>query len=564
MSVANKKQSKELELCEINKLLDNGVLGFYNSVEVTEVFAISPDKKIVNVFTLMVAEHREQAKYNKEHFLADRPFKIKGFKNWIFGVKRYIRRKEDIIDSFQKLSDNGLWEGSSISEPIQNSKLAYCPKRFVAPDSFEEVPLNKILKNNFHNGSYVIEWFDNQKDNLSSLLNSPSLLQELSAKLQEYVPIALAALSDRIGNYILQIPSQILQAKFLMQDDHNLQCQIAWHPDAEKRSLLVNCSLDEADKLLEGYISRRITNEEEAVPLSFGYQKAHIGIIWDEKNELILAATRPSSFIRTIHFSSNIMHSEDRVIYQQDGEVVRIPLVTNSDHVIGSDEASKKHKDWTKKRIYKNDKLQLQKSKYLVQYKPKGNNKSEERKRALNDIRELIKTYGSKGVWLWDPYLSAKDILDTLFFNSTSFSEMRALTDLKEAPSTKKKICDDCAKKLCSDCLSKTTSKIKKPIREIYQNTFNNLKEEELQGINLEFRSPRGHCGWNFHDRFLLFPYLDDEPLVWSLGTSVNSLGQEHHILQKVSDGQLIVDAFSELWDVLSEPKCLIWRNNND
>jgi hypothetical protein len=48
--------------------------------------------------------------------------------------------------------------------------------------------------------------------------------------------------------------------------------------------------------------------------------------------------------------------------------------------------------------------------------------------------------------------------------------------------------------------------------------------------------------------------------LVWSLGTSVNSFGKQHHILQKVPDGQLIADAFEDLWRELDQAQHLIWK----
>ena len=69
-----------------------------------------------------------------------------------------------------------------------------------------------------------------------------------------------------------------------------------------------------------------------------------------------------------------------------------------------------------------------------------------------------------------------------------------------------------------------------------------------------------GQAGWAFHDRFLIFPNTDNGPLAWSLGSSVNSLGRQHHILQHVDDARLVADAFEELWDELSEPEQLIWK----
>jgi hypothetical protein len=561
--------SKELEIkrtdtSEIEKLLKQGVLGFYNSVEVTEIFAILPDKNVVNVFTIIVSEFKKNVNFDDENYLVKNPFKLsKGLKGWRFGIKRYRKRVDDIINALDKLTRECSWEASK--NALKVAKLEYCPKRFVAPDSFEEIPLNKVLKNNFHNGCYVLEWFDHQKKVLSPILEKPILLQELSSEIQEYVPICLAPLSDRVGNFILQIPSNIMQARFSsLNKSEDLQCNIAWHPDAIKRDVLVNCSLDENDKLLEGYASKAIRKDEDSITFSLGYQKAHIGVIWDPEHEVLLAATRPSSFINSIHMSSNIIQSENRIIPSSNGEILRIGLLNNQQSIFGGQQEAINQKDWTKSRIYKNDKLQLHKSKHFIQYKPQSGKKHINRSKALTDIRELINQYGDKGVWLWDPYLSSQDILDTLFHNKYMHAEMRALTDLKEPSKDNKKICSDCLNNLCTDCKSSIMSSAGKSNNEIYEESLNNLNAENLMGINLEFRSRSGGSGWKFHDRFLLFPNTENEPLVWSLGTSINSLGTDHHILQKVSDGQLIIDAFSELWEQLSARQCLIWKSNDN
>ena len=80
------------------------------------------------------------------------------------------------------------------------------------------------------------------------------------------------------------------------------------------------------------------------------------------------------------------------------------------------------------------------------------------------------------------------------------------------------------------------------------------------EGLKLEFRIREDGAGWSFHDRFLIFPVKSGGAIAWSLGTSVNSLGRQHHILQKVSDGELIRQAFLELWNALAAPDYLVWK----
>jgi hypothetical protein len=78
--------------------------------------------------------------------------------------------------------------------------------------------------------------------------------------------------------------------------------------------------------------------------------------------------------------------------------------------------------------------------------------------------------------------------------------------------------------------------------------------------LSLEYRIRIGQAGFKFHDRFLIFPRIEEPPLAWSLGTSVNGVGKAHHILQRVDNGRLIMDAFAELWDQLTGSRHLIWK----
>ena len=87
-----------------------------------------------------------------------------------------------------------------------------------------------------------------------------------------------------------------------------------------------------------------------------------------------------------------------------------------------------------------------------------------------------------------------------------------------------------------------------------------NQSVNNTEGLLLEFRAKVGDAGFAFHDRFLIFPHAEPEPLAWSLGISVNGLGKEHHILQKVPNGRLIADAFQELWDDLNQPEHVVWK----
>jgi hypothetical protein len=462
------------------------------------------------------------------------------------------------MSDLTKLNNQKEWFASSQS--LSFGDLEYQPPKFVTPDSFERIPLNNVLKNNFWNGSYVAEWFDKDKSYFKPFLDKPELLQELSKEIQKYCPIALASVSDRLGNLVFQIPVIILMANFYpTQQENNFELKIAWHPKATPRPLRLNCEM-EYDQLINGYFSCEIKDEITIVAMNYkdGLSKK---VVWDDENKLILSATRPNSFIRSMAFSMRMIEGEPRA-FKTKGQETRIIVVhEQKNSSIGS--SNSKSQNLTQARLYKSEKEQLIETRKFVQYKPnpKEPNKSIGAE-ALNHIRDLIRQYGENSIWLWDPYLTADDVINTLLYCPFYGADLKAITALKKHEESNIKIQRIFSAlyilhkhRLYSDI--KNDSEIEKQ-----RKIFNEL-ESNFYGLKLEFRARIGNAGWDFHDRFLIFPDTPQGALAWSLGTSVNSLTEKykkHHILQQVDDGQLIYDAFKELWDQLDKPENLLWK----
>lgn len=525
---------------DLQTLLIGQSLGEYNCVEVTEIFAITEKgAQPTNIFTLMVAESRESKNLILDQcaFVNNEPIKVSLLKSWTIGIKTYLVSVDKAIDMFATAESDNDWD--SCGQKVKTSEYAYKKRTFAPPDSFESVPLNSVLKNNFNNGSYVVELINQHKTEFSMYFEQTTLLQELSDKLLKYLPIDLSSLSDRLGNIIFQIPVKAIQTQTtLLSDRKSIECKIAWHPNIQPRELMVCGSQEDDDFNKDDFHITLCSKGSMSGTIPFKHKGAYRITIWDIDNELILNSSPPSSFIRSFGFSSNIMESEQRVIYHNDGSSSIVPVITHSDTKTVGDKQSRST-DWSKVRIYENNRGKLRESLEFVQYNPKGKNKKIEHEKALLDIRSLINKYGKNGVYLWDPYLSPNDIIKTLFYSKFSNSTLRAISFLKEPPTEKK------------DNVNSTFDK--------YKLEFESYAPEMTMGINLQFRSPRKNNGWNFHDRFLIFPDFNKLPMAWSLGTSVNSFGQEHHILQKCSDARLILDAFNELWADIEKDECLVW-----
>ena len=139
--------------------------------------------------------------------------------------------------------------------------------------------------------------------------------------------------------------------------------------------------------------------------------------------------------------------------------------------------------------------------------------------------------------------MEAEDLLETVFFRPSANSPIKALTGLKIAPQENK----------TSSYKADLANEINQAIR-------------QAGWLNLTFvNADRSKVG-DFHDRFIIFPQAIDEPVrAWSLGTSVNSLGKSHHIIQEVEDGQIIADVFEEMWEQsINDENNILWKSKNN
>jgi hypothetical protein len=290
------------------------------------------------------------------------------------------------------------------------------------------------------------------------------------------------------------------------------------------------------------------------------------GVLWDDQNQVIVAATASTGFINTVGWKMRIADPEPRVftIKKPDGskQRCRVGLSTSTYNEVKAPAPDRGEK-WTHRRIYRDEAARLAQSRRFVQYNPASGQQDTEHERALGDIRALIIQYGEGGTCLWDPYLSADDILHTLFYCPHHNAVLRALTAGQEYPSGSiPKPTLASLRRQLMEWLQQTFWKPQpKPSFAERQRTAFKAANSNLRGLRLEYRIRIGSAGWPFHDRFLIFPGEESAGArAWSLGTSVNSLGKRHHILQQVDDGQLVMDAFNSLWDELDQLEHLIWK----
>jgi hypothetical protein len=526
-------------LKSLQKLIAPGVLGLYNSFEVTEIFGLIKGKPPVNLLTIIVAEQKSSLTDDSESYLTASLLKIQTLKHWSFGVKRYTKSPENLIETLVSLDTNGVWKGSS--GELKTGKLRAKPPEFAPSDSAQEIIINNILKNNYWNGSYFFEWADSEKDSLSEFFEAPQSLQELSEELKAALPINLAKISDRLGNIIIQLPVTAVVSSFSGPADRSeFNVDVEWLEGITPRPLrlVLYRKYDKLDAVFRSIEIKSISTTI-STPDGPGDYSAYL---WDDENEVLVSSTGAMNFINNIDIGIHIIESAPRTFIRRTGDDVitkEVPLITLQTSRVGNE--PNPNEEWASKRMYTEEIRRLKDQRRFVQYKPLPGQETAERDRALSDVRWLINTHGKEAAWLWDPFLDMNDVLDTLFHSTFSYVDLRAISAGKEPP-------------VCS-CTTPSPDSFVQSQKLILQSANSNKR-----GLRFEFRARVNSSGWRFHDRFLIFPNKNHGALAWSLGTSVNSLGKQHHILQRVDDGQLIMDAFLELWHTLNKEEQLICK----
>jgi hypothetical protein len=560
----------------LKKLLIPGVIGNYNSFEVTEIFGLHQDRpgQITNFMSLLVAEPSDPpvGQSTKPDLLnGKKRIELRGTP-WKFGIARYRVSTQQVLQAIQNLGATGEWKPGTSA--LKVGALTPLPPQFVPSDTAVPHPWNGVLKNNFWEGSHVLELFDGQKTDVKFLLDEPKLLKQLAEDIMPFVKMSIDGLSDRLGNVLIQLPVTVVTTKVSSSPNGDFLVQPIWHNGTPARQLRVSCEKYE-DTTVEGYGSEDVTGSRANFPLHSPGGGARY-VLWDDQHQLVLGASAQTAFITSIGINVNVVGESisTRQFYLplSNGtlESVAVPLIEERTPNIIGNPISNPRESWRNNRVFRDSLKSVRDRREFVQY---GGRAGPDTKRALEDIHWLLQQHGRYGAWLWDPYLDAKDVLATLFYCPHKGTDLRALTAGEEPPMAKDKENYSKAAAFCQRAENwlrarpfaswiglkpEAAPAPKQSWKDKQLETFNNAKGN-CQDLHLKFRIREGSAGWPFHDRFLIFPSETGPATAWSLGTSVNSFGQKHHILQKVADGELIRQAFLDLWDELNGSDYHVW-----
>lgn len=535
---------------ELSILLEPGLIGEFDHIELIEVIGTPRGGRTINLLSIAVfAEGRPQiGDVEEPQYLTKRIGRIGGFKDWSFGVMRTFRPIKALDQALATLDATGKWMLSG--RELGVGRLQPEPKMFVPPNGTVCIPLNNVLKNNFWAGSHVFRLTDQEKASFIPFFDDRRRLQELSDAISNDVPIALAGLADLLGDVLIQLPVTILVPAVKAPRGSNYsEIVLTWRNSSAPRPLLV-AARSRSDELLVGTaISERFTNCLR-LPIDSHNQSLETEF-WDPEANILVGATAPTSTIKKIELGIQVIQPEPRVFCAPTLDNNFVTERVQLTETMTSDFGKTIDKDasfWLGRRQQIEERRRLEETRDFVQYRPQANPQAE-KSRSLADLHFLINAHGQTGVDLWDPYLSSEDILRTLFWCKHSGAPMRALTDGRDPPPDSSQDC------------SALEHIAQKPSFLDRQRAILERYAGNCQGLRLEYKTRRGQKGWHFHDRFLIFPNMRDGPRAWSLGTSINSFGQAHHILQRVSNPVMVAGAFEDLWEALDEPDHIIWSS---
>ncbi len=205
------------------KLVNCKSLGFYNCVEKITIFLNDKqNKSVANYFTIYVFDERKGPKYKKTH-LTSKLISISG--NVSVGIDCNIISIEEAVRCFNILCDNKNSHTVDIGEgQLIKGTCELVPKVFVPKNGTIEPQLNKVLKNNYLNGSYVVEFFDVEKSCIACL--NANQQKKISQVIYDIIPIDLFTISDRIGNFLFQFPSINLKLNYKVDKEGKLNYSI--------------------------------------------------------------------------------------------------------------------------------------------------------------------------------------------------------------------------------------------------------------------------------------------------------------------------------------------------
>jgi hypothetical protein len=534
-------------MSEFEFLATPGHIGYYLSCRVTLLLL---HKKATKENTLCFARFCMQTE-PVTLAIGERKVRADIFEGHSYGIHEY-----DIPVEKAKLVYDGLitnkWKDPTDHIVTVESTFSQVERKYTGPnESYRE---NNFLARS-PNGSHWIEFFNEGKQTVRSIYPSfmlDGLSMEQQAvrqnKVMAWMDIVLDEtginfhkVQDRIGNIIFQFPVTILRSQVHpITENNEYPLTFDWHlQGGTVPPTIIAVQSSEENSLVDQGARSYTGGPIQSIPVRMTDTSLRIRVFRNEPDLALYEWSCDCERITGIFAELGPEPSIIRKFVSEDGPA--------------EVEMSFRNGAFNPLHYVEHGKAAMRKMNSKPSYR---SFEAGQRSEALQYLRVLVQQTKSPEILLIDPYLGCDDILNILYFSREFNRPVRAIGDSGEdAENTQ----------VMSGTLpasgAAASNAQKRMDRE--RMAFAALPKDSHLGMQLEFRMRIGGNGFPFHDRFLLFPgsAKDGVPAqTYSIGTSINSIGKQYHVVAAIEHPQEIIDMFNRLWGSLSDGKCLVFK----
>lgn len=554
------------EMCNweraLELLIDSGSIGVYRYCQVNQIVLHDMLSNVAwNYFTNV---HFSSGYIDKmESTLLVPPVSLN--KHLKLYVSQYSMKMSAFKECVRSALSTGVWNytDSKINAGDQIDGAFQTPVKYVAENDptgclyNNVIPLESALYGSNFSGNYYIFEIFARGDQLKKLLSATEVkrIQEVLHRCK--LNYRLDQLTDRIGNVVCKFEIETLKVTPKRLGAYGMVYSYELSPYI-KHSVNLHFHVEqEHDRLLYTYTDEDVCLEPgESIEKGVDANQCRTTMtITDLKTDLVLFRASADQSLYSGYRGQitpgTIVASPTREYrtVMLDKVEYHIPMSGVSmagrlEYLVEMTGAGERQQDW--------EYAFFKKQKFFNVYT------SGEHEQAILDIRSII-----NGRLLWDlqeikiidPYLAPKDILNTAAFCEKQGIRVRCITNLHTISRNR----DAKADVLSKECDSDEYNKILKSFRKQLEDGLGTNTD-----LRLSFRTVHGNSGCSFHDRYLILKFKINKTRVWSLGTSINSVGRSHHIIQIVEVPTLIDAFFDDIWEQTEKRECIIYDYMND
>ena len=547
---------KEWEV-KLGQLTNSGVIGAYQHCKVDQIVLFNKDANVAwNYFTHV----HFSSKYDTVAESASLASPTTLRNGWKLIVSQYSMRKETFTNCVRSALSTGVWSytDSNITEGDKIDEAFPTPVKFIAENDptgsyyNNVIPLEKSLYGSTFQGNYYVFEIYARGDRLKDLLRDKDVkdIQKIIHKCK--LNYRLDELPDRIGNIVCKFDIETPKTTPKRLGEHGMTYSFELAPEITHGMNLRLHIEQEHDRLLYEYVDELFSlHPGEIVEKGVEPNQCKTTLtISDAESTLILFRAVADQAVYSNYYGQItpgviVAHSvrQYRKVKVGDREYT-VPL--NGIEMVGEPPLLVEMAD-AEERQQKWQDTFFKEQNYLRVYNAGQHDE------ALSNIRAIINKqllWDLDEIRIVDPYLSPNDILNTVALCEKPGIRVYCLTDIHTISHNK-----DAKADILTDG---TQDAAFDEMRNSFQKELEDGLGQETD-LRLSFRTVHGNNGSSFHDRYLILKYQRNKTRVWSLGTSVNSVGKSHHIIQIVESPILIDDFFDEVWSKTNTDKCKIY-----